>query len=278
MPAPQVISCSRRTDVPRCYPGWLELALASGSVSFQSPRGSVRRVSLAPEDVHSLVLWSKDYRPLLRRRPLVKMLLGLNCYFHFTITGLGQSVLEPEIPAWEDALTTLERLAGLFGEERVNWRFDPVVHWRDGSGSHSNLPLFARIAERVVATGVTTCTFSLVQPYRKSGRRARKAGLELREPRPEADVAVAAKLARLSAARGIRLSSCAAPEWQEVKGISRGRCVDAGLLGALRPDGLRGSQAKDSAQRQNCGCSRSVDIGSYSQRCGAAQCVYCYAS
>lgn len=63
---PQVISASRRTDLPRWYLPWLKAALAEEEATILLPYGGRRTVSLRPEDVHTLVLWSKDFSPLLR--------------------------------------------------------------------------------------------------------------------------------------------------------------------------------------------------------------------
>ncbi len=278
MPDAQVISCSRRTDIPRCYSGWLEEVLALGSVTFRAPRGAARHISLAPEDVHSMVLWSKDYAPLLQRPSLVKQLQRLNCYFHFTITGLGRTGWEPEIPPWSAALAQMTVLVRLFGARRVNWRFDPVVHWSSDDKRRSNLSLFPRIAAQVAELGVGSCTFSLVQLYRKNERRAQRSGLEITRLAGDEGLEAAAQLAEWSTGFGLGLYSCAEEAWLQVPGVSRASCVDAGLLNALRPDGMKASAAKDGSQRRQCGCSRSIDIGSYTQRCGAAQCLYCYAN
>ena len=62
----QVISASRRTDIPMHFSDWLGEAIRRGEVDVPLPyaRG-VRRVAFLPERVHSVVLWSKDYSALL---------------------------------------------------------------------------------------------------------------------------------------------------------------------------------------------------------------------
>jgi hypothetical protein len=273
-----IISCSRRTDIPRCYPGWLEDRLAAGSVTFKGPRGGERTVALEPAAVHSMVLWSKDYGPLLERPGLLRRLDVLNPLFHFTITGLGGSVWEPGIPGWKRSLEVVESLVERYGPERVNWRFDPLVHWQEGEGVNSNLRLFTRIGTALKALGIGTCTFSFAHWYLKSQRRAAREVLTYVEIPPDKRLAAAAMLAQQAAELGLRLASCSSPDLEMVPGVRRAHCVDGGLLSELRGDGLPVSLARDQSQRAECGCTRSVDIGSYTQRCEGRHCIYCYAN
>ena len=63
-----IISASRRTDIPAFFTGWLIKRLEEGSVLVKNPySGKVAEASLRPSHVHSIVLWSKDFNPLLRR-------------------------------------------------------------------------------------------------------------------------------------------------------------------------------------------------------------------
>ena len=292
-----VISCSRRTDIPRCYPGWLEERLAEGMVEFRAPRGALRRVSLEAGEVHSIVLWSKDYGPLLERAGLVARLSGLNPYFHLTVTGLGGTAWEPEVPPWRQVATQAKRLVEAFGPGRVNWRFDPILHWPGGDSTASNLDLFPSIGGIFARAGVGSCTFSFAQWYIKSRRRAEKCGLGFIDPTHEQKLSMAGALADEAEILGIRLESCADGSWTEVPGIGRGRCIDAAKLGALREarprresggewagdearanSGGKAPAAKDPGQRAECGCATSIDIGSYTQRCAGSPCVYCYAN
>lgn len=59
----QVISCSRRTDIPAFYYDTLQEWLKQGYVDCSNPYYPEKtyRVSLFPEDVSTIVLWSKDF-------------------------------------------------------------------------------------------------------------------------------------------------------------------------------------------------------------------------
>lgn len=272
-----VISCSRRSDIPRYHPDWLEARLAEGRAVFRAP-GGIRSVPLYPARVHSIVLWSKDYGPVLARKGLLGRLERLNPYFHFTITGLGGSAWEPGIPRWEETVLQLRELARLFGPERVNWRFDPVVHWTGPDGDvRSNTAGFDEIARAVVSAGVSSCVFSFASPYRKSRRRIEAAGLSLLDPDDSGKSEVAGMLASRAAAAGIGLASCAGARWEGIGGIGKSSCVDGARLSAMAPGRPPADTAGDASQRKECGCTRSVDIGSYAQRC-IDPCLYCYAN
>ena len=229
-----VISCSRRTDIPRCFAPWLEERLAEGAVEFRAPRGAFRKVSLQTDDIHSIVFWSKDYAPMLKRPVLVARLRRLNPYFHLTVTGLGGTVWEPDIPPWRQVAAQAAELTSVFGPGRVNWRFDPVLHWRAGQTLRSNLDSFNVIGSVFAAAGVGSCTFSFTQWYIKSRRRAGKDGLSFEEPPLEEKMLAAGWLAEAAAELGLELASCADETWTQIPGISRGRCIDAGSQSARK--------------------------------------------
>ena len=82
-------------------------------------------------------------------------------------------------------------------------------------------------------------------------------------------------MVRIANKYGIQLYSCSSPIIEGVEGVKRGQCVDGVILAELF--GERATKAKDQAQRQACGCSKSKDIGQYTQKC-SGNCLYCYAN
>ena len=272
-----VISCSRRTDIPHRHAGWLYQRLLEGYAEWKAPRGTDRSVPLLPADVHSIVFWSKDYGPLLRDPRLTDLIQPLNPYFHLTVTGLGGGLCEPGIPAWREASAQIGRLQSIFGEGRVSWRFDPILHWLEGGLARSNLELFPAIGAAAAGAGLRACTFSFAQHYRKVRLRSLKTGIELVDPDPGEKLRLAGLLAAQAAELGLELKSCADSSWVSVDGVATASCIDGEMLNRLRGDGQKASLARDCSQRQECGCTKSIDIGSYTQRCVKPACVYCYA-
>ncbi|HHJ52213.1 MAG TPA: DUF1848 family protein, partial [Caldithrix abyssi] len=87
---------------------------------------------------------------------------------------------------------------------------------------------------------------------------------------------IAAQMARTAARYGLNLYSCCNDRLLEAEGVRKGHCIDGGLLNRLRPE-IRVGQAK-APTRRDCGCTASIDIGSYAQQPCPYGCIYCYAN
>jgi len=264
-----VISASRRTDIPAHYYDWLRERLRCGDVEVMQPFGRrVTTVSLRDENVHTLVLWSKDFANVVRdldfwcRQPL---------YLNFTLNDC--SYLEPNLRPLEKRLEQMRILAEVLGPERINWRFDPIVYW-DG-GRRNNLAGFEALADRIAETGVRRCTFSFMTIYRKTIARGRRLGIAFYDPALEEKREVATWLANEARRRGMALLNCCNRGLEGIDNLERGRCIDGALLARLSDEPC--SLDRDRSQRPECGCTVSRDIGSYWMACSHA-CFYCYAN
>lgn len=138
-----VISASRRTDLTASFPDVLACALREEKAHILGPRGRAYDVDLRPGNVHTLVFWSKDFANYLTDRSGLRGLAAKyeQAYFHFTITGLGGTLLEKGVPPPDKAMAQLPGLVAAAGSPaRISIRFDPVVFWRDGGQSpHESL-------------------------------------------------------------------------------------------------------------------------------------------
>lgn len=275
-----MISASRRTDLVASFPEWLAVALRARRAVLIGPRGRTVEIDLSPAEVHTLVLWSKDFSNLLRNAHGLRDLLAAyaQVYLHVTITGLGGTAVEPGAPPTDQALAQLPGLAALAGDpRRVSVRFDPVVFWSDGGTVRTNLGEFPGIAAAAARVGLRDIRTSFAQWYGKAKRRAAARRLAFVDPPDEAKRASAAGLARTAAAHGLVLHACSQPALAGVPGIVASACIDGALLGSLHPRRETASQRKDRSQRPDCLCTESKDIGSYTQACPHG-CVYCYAN
>jgi hypothetical protein len=270
-----VISASRRTDLPAFYWRWFMNRIGAGSCDVAHPWNlrQVRRVSLRPDDVTAIVFWTRNAREML---PDVGTLerAGFAFYVHYTITGYSRE-LEPHVPAASEAVATLRALSERIGSERIVWRYDPIV-FSDATPPTYHVDRFADLAH-ALRGAAATATISFCDPYAKTVHRlaalSKDRGWKFQAATDDVRAATAAQLAAIAAECGMALQSCAEPDLA-VRGVSRGRCVDPDLIARLRPDlslSLRGAPT-----RPGCGCAASVDVGAY-DTC-VYGCAYCYAT
>lgn len=273
----QVVSASRRTDIPLYYARWLADVILQGFVDVQQPyNGRIRRVSLLPEDVHTVVLWSKDFRPLLRNIAGVKDALARydQVFCHLTITGLGGTALEPAIAPWQEVIAQIPTLIAFAGDlRRVTIRYDPIVHWYEGEEVKSNLSLAEPILCEVSKTGVTAVRISFATLY---GKVCKRKGWQWYNPTPAQRLEITRQLVALARSLGLTLYACSQSDLC-LAGALPSRCIDGELLSVLHPYHLPAATGKDPGQRRECGCTPSVDIGSYLMHCPNG-CRYCYAN
>ena len=121
-----IISASRRTDIPTYYSEWLYNRLREEYVLVRNPMNThqIGRISLSPDMVDGLVLWTKNPIPMLGR---LHELEKYNFYFQFTLNAYGKDV-EPSIPSKNDTIIpAFIQLSKAVGRDRVIWRYDPIL-------------------------------------------------------------------------------------------------------------------------------------------------------
>ncbi|SCY70002.1 DUF1848 family protein [Desulfoluna spongiiphila] len=283
-PKRHVLSVSRRSDIPAHYLDWFMASVATGEALVDHPyTRDTRSVPLTPETVHTLVFWTKDIAPFLKRgcdRILRDM--GFHLYFNLTVNS-ASPVLEPRVPPLGDRLEAMAELCRRVGPRAVAWRFDPICHYLDHDGHpRDNLHDFSRIAEAARDAGIRRCITSFADLYPKVMRRCRAAGIELTDPPIHEKVAVALRLNRELQALDIDLFTCCENALQAAlpfgSGITPSACIPGPLLAGLYGGDL--SLARDQGQRKEagCGCTKSRDIGSYTRHPCPTGCLYCYAN
>lgn len=269
----RILSVSRRTDVPAFYGRWFMERVREGFAGVVHPFGGKRYlVSLRPEDVTCLVFWSKDFTPFVEHLRTLD-LLGYRFYFNCTVTG-APPVFESDVDK-AAALRTLKDLSRRYSPAHVNWRFDPIVVSSVCDGAFY-LGEFARLARELEGL-VERCYFSFVMPYRKVDRNFRELeqaeGLRIIRSSESERIELANQLAEIARSHGIRMYSCCG---ESLVGdtIEKARCIDGALIERLfYPQGLVWSEKPT---RPGCGCTESIDIGTY-DTCPHG-CVYCYAN
>lgn len=177
----EVITCSRRTDVPAHYLDKYIAAFKAGFIDVPNPRNlrQVSRIDLRPGIVKVIVWWSKDFSKLIElyhREP--EWFAKYSHMFHFTLNGM--STLEPGVRvSVDERLEQLQFLCETFGPESVTLRFDPITHWRDSKGNLcDNLFEFNYIvATAAKFCGIRSVSFSFCLPYSHAKRNMRRSGL-----------------------------------------------------------------------------------------------------
>lgn len=263
-----IISASRRTDIPARFSQWLFNRLKEGWALVRNPMNprQVSRVDLSPGAVDGLVLWTKNPLPMLDR---LDRLSEYPYYFQFTLTPYGRDI-EPGLPDKAELVEGFIRLSSLAGQDRVIWRYDPIL-LAQGYGWDFHLEAFEKLAGRL-APYTNKCIFSFLDNYRCMARAMREIGVQY--PSADRQVGMARELAGIAGRYGLRLETCAEPLELDGMGISHARCIDAQLLSRI--SGRPVAAGKAAAQRPDCGCAQSVDIGAYSTCLN--RCAYCYAN
>ena len=106
-----IISASRRTDIPAFYMPWFMACIDQGRFNVVNPYNQkTYQIPATPEEVHSIVFWSKNFGLFLRHRYgewLNQKRYRL--FFNFTINS-PHPRLEPKVPSLEDRLQQLAQL------------------------------------------------------------------------------------------------------------------------------------------------------------------------
>ncbi|MGQ9618324.1 MAG: DUF1848 family protein [Candidatus Aminicenantia bacterium] len=275
----RIISASRRTDLIAHFPLYMRDAFIKRKVEVIGPFKGRYVVDLNPENVHTIVLWSKDFSNLIENKFRLKNLISnySQIYLLFTITGLGGTFLEPYAPEPDKAFSQIPELIKITGcPERIAIRFDPIVIWKKNGVVESNVKLFSKIAKKVREYEIRRIIFSFMSIYPKCLKRAQKLSIEWIEAERNLKGEIINELYGISENLEIELLNCSNSETLEL-GAKKASCIDGELLNRLHPEGRKVEIKKDLGQRKDCGCNYSIDIGSYTQSCPHA-CLYCYAN
>ena len=267
-----LLSVSRRTDVAALHSRWFRARVRAGFSHVVHPyTGRVARVSWRPEDVLGLQFWTRWPGPLLDDLGALRR-AGYRIAVQFTITPYGPP-LESHNPPRARALAAAERVAHELGEDALLWRYDPILLASDWDEARHRRE-FGALARDL--RGLTRrCTFSFVDFYGKTSRNLAPLetarGEEFVRPDVERQRALARELAALAADVGMSFVSCC-DDALLGEAVGRSRCLDPAVFRALGADV---DHLPAAPTRPDCGCVKSIDVGTYST-CSLG-CAYCYA-
>jgi len=254
----KVISASRRVDLLSFYPDHL-----------------IKRLDeIGKENIHTLVIWTKNPRNIIENKSLRKYLRPIDqIYFLLTVTGLGGTPLEPEVPEPGQTLKTIPDLIDFSGSVlRIALRYDPlidVVYDKNIHLSNIDSNLFQNVLGSAYATGIKRIITSYVTVYPKVKRRLDKYDFKIIDhPLSEIKDFILKKMMPRVERLQMEFSTCVLPE------VTKKGCIDGNLFTELHPQKEPCSTAKDKTQRESCHCTKSVDIGMWFP-C-FHNCFYCY--
>ncbi len=275
----EIISCSRRTDIPAFYYDWLQERLKAKQVMVKNPYNqNMYRVDLSPEKVHSICLWSKSFANVLADPGYLSL---YDLYFQFTITGYSK-LLEPNVVDTHMAVRQMEQLAYRYSPDQINWRFDPVIMSIQGEKeptpenlTKARIRMFEHLCRDISSFGVHRCTISFLCLYQKVKQRMKASNLSIFIPSQQQQIELVSQMVENAGKYGVTIYTCCSPAIETVPGVEKGHCIDGTYLETLF--GKKASHAKDTGQRKDCGCTRSKDIGAYGGQPCKHGCLYCYA-
>ncbi len=272
-----IISASRRTDIPKYYSEWLVNRIKEGYVDVRNPMyaSQVSRYSLSPEIVDGIVFWTKDPSPMLKR---LDAFSEYSYYFQFSLTPYGKDI-ESNLPDKHELINTFKELSSRIGSDRVIWRYDPILL----NGKYSieyQIRAFGKIATEL--NGYTKkVTISFIDEYNFGGRSV-YTSLQTVEIVVAQQNLLAEKISEFAHDNGMSVDTCAEKIDLQKYGIEHARCIDGRIFERL--NGCKLSRlktryeelAKDTAQRKECHCVDSIDIG-WPNTC-LNGCKYCYST
>ncbi|HIZ16112.1 MAG TPA: DUF1848 domain-containing protein [Firmicutes bacterium] len=264
-----IISASRRTDIPAYYSDWFFNRIKEKYVLVRNPMNirQVSKISLSREVCDGIVFWTKNPLPMMSRLDEIS---EYPYYFQFTLNAYDNDI-EKRLPSKSDVLIpAFIKLADMIGKERVIWRYDPILFNKKYTPDY-HIKYFEMLVQRLC--GYTEkCTVSFLDNYRSINKNMKI--LNVSDISDSEKYDLIGRMAQTAKRYGIYIETCAEAADFTNLGVGKASCIDAERLGKI--GGVRLKSQKDKNQRKECGCTESIDIGTYNTcRNG---CMYCYAN
>lgn len=261
-----ILSVSRRTDIPACYPEWFINRLQKGYVLNRNPMNNrqVSRIELSPDLVECIVFWTKNAIPFMNYLDELDR-MGYLYMFHYTITPYDNTI-EKNMPPKTEIIKNAQRLSKKIGRHRIVWRYDPILV-NSVYTIKKHIEFFENMCMQLCSV-VDHVVISFIDLYRKNT--GYKIGI-LSAGQVES---IAREFGKIAAKYGLSIKTCCEDYELDEFEIKKGACIDADLLQQICGHPLR--LKKSLGQRKGCLCGESVDIGVYNTCYNG--CIYCYAT
>ncbi len=275
--APEIISASRRTDIPAFYADWFMHRVRKGYCDWVNPYSQqVQHVSFS--NTKFVVFWSKNPEPMVKHLQELYY-SGRPFYFQHTLNNYEKEGLEPNLPSFYERCAIFRRIAEMWGQGRQVWRWDPIF-LIDGVLTIDD------IVGRIVDTyswldtfpQKLVISFADIKNYRKVQYNLRT--MSVRELTADEQRSFADKLMSKLSGRSLKVATCSEKADLSEFGIEHNACIDPQLISSFARDDDFADRVlkmgKDKGQRDCCLCTSDTDIGIY-PTC-AHGCKYCYAN
>jgi len=275
-----IVSASRRTDIPAFHMAWFMKNVKKQIFKIKNPVSNKTSILFfSPENIQAIFFWSKDYTKAISKGYFTELKnRGFELFFHYTINS-EIKILEPGIKtSLENRLKAIRYLAEEFGPERIFWRFDPILFYKEKNHTKvfNNLKDFEKIALFIKETGIKQCITSFADQYKKSLLRFDKTKLDFIEIDESEKKRTLNNMNNILKQLNISLSLCCEPELNQKGAYENHPCISGEYTNKLLKTFIPYKRAI--GQRKGCICSKSLDIGSYIDHPCMHNCIYCYAS
>lgn len=272
----QIISVSRKTDIPAFYSQWFMERIKEKVVLTRNPfnYNQVSLIDLSPESVLCFVFWTRNPKPLMKHLDYLDE-KGYNYYFQFTITGY-RAPLEANNEHPLKSIETFKALSKRLGKERVIWRYDPII-LTNLTPIKEHIRLFKKIASELSGYCERVVISFADLDYRKAKNNLNKVDGLIYDDiiNHSADLSeLLTEFSKIAEENSLIIETCAEDIELKQFNVHHGKCIDDKLISRIL--GFDLSSTKDKSQRKACGCVVSRDIGMY-ETC-LHGCQYCYAT
>ncbi len=265
-----IISVSRRTDIPCFYSDWFLSTLKQSFVLVENPFSHQKqKFSLHPDDVLGFVFWSRYPIGLTKILDFIDGNYGKNHYINYTINDYPRE-LEPNKPRLQRVLNLVDFLYDRYGEKYILWRFDPIIV--------TNITPIEYVIEKFyklckILSGKTNfCITSFVDLYSKVVRRIKQQGkFQIVDLDFNSRVELLQTFQKIALEHKIEIRLCCENDLSKFLCIEPASCVDPSRF----PE-YRDSYLMRAPTRKGCTCWKSVDLGFYNS-C-LFDCTYCYSN
>lgn len=262
--------------MPYFYNKWFLDKLNKGTINTKNPYNNNETIhELTPDNFEAIVFWTKDssnFDKVLDKLDEKKF----NYYFQYTLNDYPK-IIENNVNTLEKRIDTFIKLSNRIGKEKVIWRYDPIFY-SSITGKDFHMKTFEELCKKL-SPYTNRVVISYLDIYGKLERTLKK--MEKKNDIKIIDVCKYKKthqdlsifLKETAEKYGLEIESCSEQNLEQY-GIKKGACIDGNLINELFGNDIK--HKKDYNQRKECGCMKSVDIGSYDS-C-LFNCSYCYAN